>query len=255
MNRLGLAGRGAWAPLDQAFAENLERSLRRLEPDALYRRRLRGAVLNRYVAAREGLVQAPSRQREMGVLGRGVLYASLAVALATGTAGAAAAQSLPGDVLYPVKLHFEEIHLQIAPLAMRADLMAMALDERLDELEQLARAGRWSQIAGVAHAVAQAEERLAGAHGAPGQNAVDELSKHPAVLEALADTAPATAQHGLQQALQAAASAATSHSKAEEALPSRPPDAGPPSEPGSAGQERQPPRGDQGPQKAPKPES
>jgi len=255
MNRLGLAGRGAWSPLDDAFAKNLERNLRSLEPDALYRRRLRGAVLNRYVAGREGLVQPPRGQREMGVLGRGVLYVSLAVALAVGTAGAAAAQSLPGDALYPVKLQFEEIRLQIAPPAMRADLMAMALDERLDELEQLARAGKWSQVAAVAEAVADAEDRLAGALGAPGQTTVDELSKHAAVLEALVDTAPAAAQHGLQQALEAATSAGTSNGKADDAHPSRPPEAGAPSAPGSTGQERQPPRGDQGPQKPPKPES
>ncbi|HEX9635513.1 MAG TPA: DUF5667 domain-containing protein [Candidatus Limnocylindria bacterium] len=254
MNRLGVAGRGAWAPLDEAFAENLERSLRRLEPDAMYRRRLRGEVLNRHVAMREGLVQPPRRLREMGALGRGVLYASLAVAIAASTAGAAAAESLPGDPLYPVKLQFEEIRLQIAPPAMRADLMAMALGERLDELEELARAGRWSQIAGVAQAVAEAEERLAGALSAPGQMAVEELSKHVAVLEALVDTAPAHAQDGLQQAIQAATSPGKAQ-EAHEAQPSRPPEAGPPSTPGSGGQERQPPQGDQGPQKAPKPAS
>jgi hypothetical protein len=251
MNRLGLAGRGEWAPLDQAFAKSLERSLRRLEPDALYRQRLRGAVLNHYVAMREGLAQPPRRPRVMGALGRGVLVASLVVALGASAAGAAAAESLPGDPLYPVKLQFEEIRLQIAPHVMRADLMAMTLDERLDELEALARAGRWSQVAGVAHAVAEAEARLAGARVAPGQAAVEELSKHAAVLEALVDTAPAAAQGGLHRAIQAA----NSHNKPVKEHPNRPPQSGPPSEPGSAGQERQPPRTDQGPQKAPKPES
>jgi hypothetical protein len=251
MNRLGLAGRGSWGPLDEAFAENLGRSLGRLEPDALYRHRLRGAVLNHYVATREGLVQPPRRPRAMGAVGRGVLYASLAVALAAGTAGAAAAESLPGDPLYPVKLQFEEIRLQIAPPAMRADLMAMALGERLDELEELARAGRWSQIAGVARAVAEAEERLAGARGAPGLAAVEELSRRAAALEALVDTAPAAAQDGLHRAIQAA----TSQGKAGDADPSRPPDAGPSSSPGWAGHDRQPPQGLHGPQKAPDPES
>lgn len=251
MNRLGSAGRRGWAPLDEAFAENLERSLRRLEPDALYRHRLRGAVLNHYVAMREGLAQPPGRPRAMGALGRGVLYASLAVAFAASTAAVAAAESLPGDPLYPVKLQVEEIRLEIAPPAMRTDLMAMALDERLDELEALARAGRWSQVAAVAHTVAEAEERLAGARGAPGQAAVEELSKHAAVLEALVDTAPAAAQDGLHRAIQAA----NSHGKAGDAHPSRRPETGRPSAPGSAGQDRQPPRGDQGPQKAPKPGS
>lgn len=251
MNRLGFASRGEWAPLDEAYAVNLERTLRLLEPDALYRQRLRGAVLNHHVAMREGLAQPQRRPIVMGALGRGVLVASLVVALGASAAGAAAAESLPGDPLYPVKLQFEEIRLQIAPHAMRADLMAMALDERLDELEALARAGRWSKVAGVAHAVAEAEARLAGARGAPGQAAVEELSKHAAVLKALVDTAPPAAQGGLQRAIQAA----NSHKKPVKEHPNRRPQSGPPSEPGSAGQERQPPRADQGPQKAPKPES
>jgi hypothetical protein len=251
MKGLGLAGRGAWSPLDEAYAESLERSLRRLEPDALYRRRLRGEVLNRYVATREGLVKPPQRPRAMGFLGRGVLYASLTAAVAASATSAAAAESLPGDPLYPVKLHFEEIRLQMAPPAMRADLMAMALDERLHELEELAWAGKWSQVAAVANAVTQAEVRLAGGRGAPGQTAVDELSEHAAVLEALVDTAPAAAQDGLNRAIQAA----TSHANATKAHPSHPPQAGPSSEPGSAGEVRQPPRSDHGAQKPPKPNS
>jgi hypothetical protein len=249
MNRLGLARRRAWEPLDEAFAERLERSLRRLEPDALYRRRLRGSVLNHFVATREGLVEPARGRREMGALGRGVLYASLAVVFGVGATGTAAAESLPGDPLYPVKLQFEEVRIQIAPLAARADLIAMALDERLDELEELAQAGRWSQIAGAAEGVAEAEERLAGARGAPGQAAVEELAKHTAVLEALVESAPAAAQDGLHRAIQAAAS----HGKAGDAHPSRRPGAGLSAGPGSAWQERQPPRGQQQSHKGPKP--
>jgi hypothetical protein len=239
VNRLGSARRGTWAPLDEAFAESLERSLGRLEPDGLYRSRLRGAVLNHYVAMREGLVQAPRRPRVMGALGRGVLFASLAVTLAASATGAAAAESLPGDPLYPVKLQFEEIRLQIAPHAMRADLMAMALDERLDELEALARAGRWSQVAGLAQHVAAAEERLAGATGAPGQAAVDELSKHAAVLEDLVETAPPAVHRGLHRAIQAA----NAHGNTA-AHPSRPPQAEDP-QPSQSQRQR--------PHKAPKP--
>lgn len=251
MNRLGLARRGAWTPLDDAFAERLERSLRRLEPDALYRRRLRGAVLNHYVATREGLVQPARRPRAMGALGRGVLYASLAVALTTGATGAAAAGSLPGDPLHSVKLQFEEVRIQIAPPAARADLMAMALDERLHELEELAHAGRWSHIDGAAEGVAKAEKRLAGARGAPGRTAVEEIAEHAAVLEVLVEGAPAAAQDGLHRAIQAA----NSHGRARDAHPRRSPGAGPSSGPGSAGQVRQPPPGQRQSQKAPKPGS
>jgi hypothetical protein len=261
MSRLGLAGHGAWSPLDQAYAQSVERTLQLLEPDALYRRRLRGEVLNRYVATREGLVRPPQRPRAMGALGRGVLYASLAVAVASSAAGAAAAESLPGDPLYPVKLQLEEIHLQIAPPAMRADLIAMALDERLHEMEDLARAGNWSQVAAAADAVARAEDRLAGMQAAPGQTAANELSEHAAVLEALIETAPAAAQDGLNQAIEAA----TSQGNATDAHPSLPPQASrssmpgsaaPPSaEPGPASEERQPPQSDHGAQKPPNPGS
>jgi hypothetical protein len=249
MNRLGLARRRAWEPLDEAFAERLERSLRRLEPDALYRRRLRGSVLNHFVATREGLVQPSRGRREMGALGRGVLYASLAVVLSTSAAGVAAAESLPGDPLYPVKLQYEEIRLHMAPPAIRADLMAMALDERLDELEALARAGRWSHVAGAAQGVAEAEERLAGVRGAPGQAAVDELTEHAAVLEALVDRAPPAARDDIHRAIQAAAS----QGKAGDARQGLRPDAGAPSVPGPAAEER--PGGQQQPHKPPKPES
>ena len=260
MKGLGLAGHGSWSPLDQAYAQSLERTLRRLEPDALYRRRLRGELLNRYVATREGLVRPPQRPRAMGALGRGVLYASLAVAIASSAAGAAAAESLPGDPLYPVKLRFEEIRLQIAPQSMRADLMAMALDERLHEMEELARAGNWSQVAAAADAVAQAEELLAGTQGAPGQSAVSDLSQHAAVLRALIDTAPAAAQDGLNQAIEAATSQGNPVAQPglpPQAVPSFVPGSAAPqsAEPGSASEERQPPRSDQGAQKPPNPGS
>jgi hypothetical protein len=199
------------APLaDDALADHLQRSLRRLEPDALFRRRLRGAVLNRYVATREGLVQAPRRRREMGALGRGVLYASLVLAFSVSAAGTAAAGSLPGDLLYPVKLQLEEVRLRITPPSMQADLLAMALDERLDELEQLAARGQWADVAAAAQGVAEAEERLAVADGDPRQTVVDAIGQHTATLEALVTQAPPSALDGLQQAIQASSASVPS---------------------------------------------
>ncbi len=38
--------------LDEAMVRRLERAVSRLEPDPLFRRRLRGEIVNRYVAAR-----------------------------------------------------------------------------------------------------------------------------------------------------------------------------------------------------------
>ena len=51
----------------------------------------------------------------MGVLGRGVLYASLLTAVGVSAVGAAAQESLPGDSLYAVKLQLEEVRMLVAP--------------------------------------------------------------------------------------------------------------------------------------------
>ena len=227
---------------DEAMAQQLARSLRLLEPDALFRRRLRGAILNRYVATREGLVQEPRQRREMSRLGRGALYASLAVVLSVTATGAAAAASLPGDLLYPVKLQLEDVRLQIASPSMRADLLAMALDERLDELEQLAANGDWAEVAVAARGVAAAEERLAVVAGDPQQVVVDAISQHTAVLEALITTAPTSARQGLEQAIQASSAADEPASRDAEHQVQ------PPTQP--AGEERQLP-----PRREPKPAS
>jgi hypothetical protein len=232
---------------DEAMAQQLARSLRLLEPDALFRRRLRGAILNRYVATREGLVQEPGQRRGMGVLARGVLYASLAVALSVSAAGAAAAASLPGDLLYPVKLQLEDVRLQVASPSTRADLLAMALEERLDELEQLAANGDWAEVAVAAQGVAAAEERLAVAAVDPQQVVVDAISQHTAVLEVLITAAPTSARQGLEQAIQASSAADEPRSVGAEHRV-RPPAAPPPTQP--AGEERQLPA-----QREPKPAS
>lgn len=225
------------APLsDDAVVERLALSLRSLEPDSLYRRRLRGAILNRYVATREGLVREASRRPRMGMVGRGVLYFSLVLVLAMGAAGSAAAASLPGDLLYPIKLQIEEARLQIAPPSMRADLLAMALNERLDELEQLAAAGQWAEVAMAAQAVTEAEARLALAAGDPRRTVIDAISQHAAVLTVLVDEAPASAQKGLQQAIEASSSSDASPAGGS-SHPVHPPAVAPPTR--AAGEDRE----------------
>jgi len=221
---------------DEAMAQHLARSLRQPEPDALFRRRLRGAILNRYVATREGLVQEPRHRAEMGALGRGILYASLAVALSVSATGAVAAASLPGDLLYPVKLQLEDVRLQIASPSVRADLLAMALDERLDELEQLAANGDWAQVAVAVQDVTAAEERLAVAAGDPQPAVVDAIGHHTAVLQGLITTAPTSARQGLEQAIQASSAADEPESDGEHPV-RQPTSAPPPTQP--AGEQRQ----------------
>ena len=209
-----ILARGLEMPMDPIIAARLERHLRRIQPDPLFRRRLRGQVLNRYVAIREGLVPAaPPKavRREMGLLGRGVLYASLLTAVSVTAVGAASQDSLPGDALYAVKLQLEEIRMQIAPPGLRDDLAAIALDARLREVEVLAEEGRWALVDEAAERAAQAEGQLAGiiasdaAASARGKSE-EAKQRHADRLSELIVTAPDSARPGLERALQASTS-------------------------------------------------
>jgi hypothetical protein len=193
-------GRHEPPPADDPLVRRIERAVRRLEPDPLYRRRLRGEVVNRYVARREGLIAHPLRRREMGRLGRAVLYASTATAVSVTGVGAASQEALPGDALYSVKVQLEEIRIRVAPASLLGDLAILALDERVEELQGLAAAGRWDSVDDAAMAVVAAEERLAAMDVDPG---ADRVWAHVAVLEAVLARAPAPAAEPLAQAIQA----------------------------------------------------
>lgn len=185
----------------------LERAAAELRPDALYRRRLRAEVVNRHVATREGLIARPRTgpRREMGKLGRAVLYASLGTALSVTAVGAAAQDSVPGDPLYTVKLQLEELRLRIASPALRYDLLVMALDERIEEIAALADRGDWHGAASAAAAVEATEKRLEGAGAALGHDAghLSQDGHQVEVLTQLLAEAPASARNGLERALEA----------------------------------------------------
>jgi hypothetical protein len=214
-----IIARGMLASADPIIATRLERHLRRIQPDPLFRRRLRSVVVNRYVAAREGLVPpAPhAARRQMGALGRGVLYASLLTAVSTTAAGAAAQAAIPGDALYAVKIELEQLRMQIAPPSLRDDLAAMAVDARLDELERLASAGRWDLVSEAAARAAAAEELLTSLRAAAlGGQAVDPMTadqRHAERLELLLSVAPASARDGLQRALDASIGQSGQHNQ------------------------------------------
>ena len=201
-----ILGRNMNVPPDDPMLRLLERSAAQLDPDPLYRRRLRGDILNRYVAAREGPGTRRSTRR-IGALGRAVLYSSIALAVSVTAAGAASQGALPGDVLYPMKRELEEIRLTIAPSWVRGDLLAAALAARLDEVEQLARAGRWEFLpAAVDAAVATEAELKTVANANFGLEMVG-MQQRSAVLQLLLSTAPNAARPGLARALQAAQAA------------------------------------------------
>lgn len=199
--------RGFEMPVDPIIAARIERHIKRIKPDPLFQRRLRGQVVNRYVATREGMVAAtnPVRlpRRSLSVLSRGMLYASLLTAVSATAVGAAAQGSLPGDLLYGVKLELETIRMELAPASMRDDLAALALDERLDEVEALATAGRWGQIDEAVAAVERARATLAALTEPANGNSVagGTTPEHVDRLTELIGSAPDAEMRGLLRAL------------------------------------------------------
>ena len=227
-----ILARGFEMPVDPILATRIERHMRRIKPDPLFQRRLRGQVMNRYVATREGMVAATAPRglprRQMGMLGRGVLYASLLTAVSVTAVGAAAQESLPGDPLYGVKIELESIRMHVAPPGMRDDLARMALDERLDEVEALAAAGRWAQLEGAVAAVERAETALQRALGAVGSEPSASsaeaalIDEHVDRLTELLATAPNGSKRGLQRALAATGSTPSEiHSNRDQATGNR----------------------------------
>ena len=228
-------GRRRVAP-DDPLVRHLSETLARLEPDPLFQRRLRGEAINGLVASGElRLARQRRAQREMGRLGRAVLYASVGLALSVTAVGAAAQQALPGDALYAVKLRLEELRIEIAPASLRPQLVSLALDERLGEMERLTALGAWQQAAEAAGRVDRAAARLAAfglGSAAPGEQAVE---RHAAALNRLLPEVPEAARPGLEHALEASgaatgadvhdneATAGSDHSGADPVAPSGPP--------------------------------
>ncbi len=207
-----LRGRRPNSP-DDPLVRRLTETLGRVQPDPLFRRRLRADVVNRFLAVNEARATRSRRRRgEMGRLGRAVLYASFALVLSVTAVGAAAQQSLPGDALYGVKLRLEALRVQIAPSSMRPQLAAMALEQRLEEVEQLAARGDWSGVQAASGLVNEAASELAAYDPGPGVSGLLDVERHTAVLDRLAADAPPAARQGLEQAIKAS-SAATDHAK------------------------------------------
>jgi len=188
---------------DAAVRRYLELIRAELEPDPLFRRRLRGTVVNRFVAAREGLVEPARRGSAMGKLGRAVLYASFTLALSVTSVMAASQQALPGDLLYPLKLRIEALRLDFLPEQLHDDLIAMNIAERLGELNHLVQAGRQDLAAALISAIGDDYAALAAepAAAAAGASMEDRL----VVIEAMVEQLPASAQLAVEAVLEDAA--------------------------------------------------
>ena len=165
-----------------------------LAPDPLFRRRLRGEVMNRHVAVREGLAARP-RSSSMGRLGRAVLYASFTLALSATSVLAASQEALPGDPLYPLKRQVEAMRMEVLPAHLHHDLAAYQLAERIDELARLTELGDAVRAASMAAVVAADYEAFLAEADAAGLLADD---RYLTVLTALLDRLPAPAQEAVR---------------------------------------------------------
>lgn len=175
-----------------------------IEPDPLFRRRLRGIVMNQFVATREGIARPARRQRRpMGRLGRAVLYASVALAMSVNVTMAASQTALPGEPLYALKLQIESLRMRALPAEFHDDLAVYALAERVNELGRLAEAGEWERALALAGPIHEEYEALATLGIAPGAND-GLLGARLDVLDALLERLPPQAQSAIQQAMQGA---------------------------------------------------
>lgn len=196
----------ALRPAPRVSAEAIERALAavaaQVEPDPLFRRRLRSDVVNRYVAAREGIATpdrpALARRRETGRLGRACLYASFSLAATAASVLAAAQEALPGEALYGVKLRVEQLRFEVVPDHLHADLVAYALGERIDELDHLVAAGTWDQAMALVPAIEHEFGRLEALVTASSDQDEARIERHLVVLSGLLDRLPDAARSAVE---------------------------------------------------------
>jgi len=127
-------------PLLEAATAAAALSQRDVPQDALLRSRRRA------LARAAGLMETAPRSPLLRLVPRAALLATaLVVALAAGLDGisTAAAQSIPGDVLYPVKIVSEDLRLRLAAQpSERLSLEALYAQRRVDEVLRLLALGR-----------------------------------------------------------------------------------------------------------------
>jgi hypothetical protein len=160
-----------------------------------------------------------------------LLTAVLAGAVALGSFGVvqASAAALPGDTLYPVKRGVEELRLALSwTPAEDAHLLGVFADERLEEIEVLASAGRMDDLETALDSYTNAVGRLARAVGVPAAGGTDEvldkLTHHIAVLEEVRSRVPAPAQAAIERVIERSIDAET---KGRPELPTPAPDGRP----------------------------
>jgi hypothetical protein len=193
---------GLESPAERAIRLSVDAATRGTTVDPLFRRRLRGRVLNSYVAAREGVARPSTRGRSMGTIGRASLYASIAMMLSVGGVMAGAGAAMPGDLLYPVKRQLEEVREAVLPAHFRDELAAAAFAQRVHELSRLIDAGEMARANALLPDVRASFEALAALRPATDDDST--LSRQLSVLAGLLERLPEPAANALERALQQA---------------------------------------------------
>lgn len=138
----------------------------------------------------------------------------IATLLGGGGVAYASSNSLPGDMLYPVKTTLEDTRLLLASDEADIDLLLQFTDERIEEIEKLSELGRFEDLPVAAQALEQRMSELAlamakaepgsperaAAHAALVQAAI---SKHIQVLNRVMENVPDMAKQGIQHAIDA----------------------------------------------------
>ena len=187
---------------DDAVRRYIEELRRHADPDPLFRRRLRGTVVNRYVAVQEGAI-APRAARQasrMGTLGRACLYASFAMAVSVGGAMAASERAVPGELLYPLKRSIESLRLDVLPERYHDELVAEALSARIMEVTVLLDSGQVALAASLSDDVRESYEQLVAlsdGKGAPSGLLRAHLDQLDAMLARLPEAARAAVERAM----------------------------------------------------------
>jgi len=186
---------------DEAIARSLAALRSEVRPDPLFQRRLRSDVVNRFVAAREGIGSSGRTgigRGRMGQLGRACLYASCTLALSAASVLAASQEALRGEFLYPLKQRIEQLRIDVVPNHLHAELAGYALGERIEEMERLADAGQWDLAAEMAPGIEREFERLVALGQTADDAGVVRIERHMVVLEGLIANLPSNAREAVQ---------------------------------------------------------
>jgi Domain of unknown function (DUF5667) len=183
---------------DEAVERYLAAVRAHVDPDPAFRRRLRGVVLNQFVATREGS-HAGLVPRAMGRLGRSVLYASFALGVSVTGVMAASEIAVPGDALYPLKRAIEDLRVDVLPEQFADELVVYELNERFSELAVLVERDDEARIETLAAEVATEYASVISKAAADGEP----LDRRTEVLTSLIARLPEQARVAIDRAITA----------------------------------------------------